>query len=197
MRTPCMTGSPTGRALRALVTGVATVALALTVASTASAHDEVVATSPAAGTSLAAAPPVVELQVTSPPQALGTEVRVSGPDGSVVSTGEPEVLDSTVRQPLADGLPAGAYTVDWRVTSGDGHAITGSFGFTVAASAPSAAASVPVAPSDEPSTEVDMGEASASAPASSTSPSTALLVGGAVVVLLVGGLVSWRLRRRA
>lgn len=70
----------------------------------------------------------VELQVSSPPQALGTEVRVTGPDGSVVSTGACEVLGDTVRHPLADGLAAGAYSVERRVTSADGHPITGSPG---------------------------------------------------------------------
>ena len=54
---------------------------------------------------------------------------------------------TTVTQPLAGGLPAGAYTVEWRVTSADGHPLSGTFGFTVAqgaATQPAAGAAGPV-----------------------------------------------------
>jgi cobalamin biosynthesis Mg chelatase CobN len=124
----------------------------------------------------------------------------------VVSEGPAEVLDDTVTQPLADGLPAGAYTVEYRVTSGDGHPISGSFAFTVAQGAPSssaasapsssAAAPPPEESSAAPESGTAVGEASASRPAESSS-STALVVGGAVVVLALAVLVAWRLRRRA
>src|SRR5699024_10824890 len=36
-----------------------------------------------------------------------------------------------VSHPLADDLPAGEYSVDWRVVSADGHPISGEFTFTV------------------------------------------------------------------
>ena len=204
MRMPGMTGSPPGRAVRALLTAVAALALLLVGAMPASAHDEVVATTPTAQESLATPPSAVELELTAPPQVLGTVVRVTGPDGSVVSEGDPEVLDTTVRQPLAPGLPAGGYTVDWRVTSGDGHAITGSSTFTVATGASPVPAAPETAPGPAPedleaSTTVEdapASEASASAPAGSSS-STGLVVGGALLVLLAAGLVLWRLRRQA
>jgi copper resistance protein C len=200
MRTP---GMPAERISRALAAVVAAGVLLVVGASPALAHDRVIATTPAAEASLPSPPATVEVQLSAPPQVLGTEVRVTGPDGALASEGAPEVVDDTVRQPLADGLAAGAYTVEWRITSGDGHVITGSSGFSVAegaapsSSAPSssAPATTAAAPPAEPSGEVDTDEASASAPAGSSS--APLLVGGALLVLAVAGLVLWRLRRRA
>ena len=204
-----MTGPPTSRVVGVLLASVATLAFVLAGAGAALAHDEVVATAPAAQASVPTAPSVVELQMSSPPQGLGTEVRVTGPGGSVVSDGPAEVLDRAVRQPLADGLAAGAYTVEYRVTSGDGHPISGSFGFTVAQGAPSSSAApssaapssstagpAPEESSAAPESSAAVGEASASRPAESSS-STALVVGGAVVALALAVLVAWRLRRRA
>ena len=209
MRTTSVTGSPASRAGRALLTALAMLALLVVSAGAALAHDEVSATTPAAQANVPTPPAEVVVTMGSPPQGLGTEVQVTGPDGAVVSEGPAEVLDSTVTQPLADGLPAGAYTVDYRVTSGDGHPISGSFGFTVAQGAPSssaapssaapsssAAASAPDESSAAPESSAAVGEASASRPAESSS-STGLLVTGAAVVLALAGLVAWRLRRRA
>jgi copper resistance protein C len=198
-------GMPAPRTSRALLALVAAAALLVLGAGPALAHDGLVSSSPAAEASVPTPPPAVELEMGSPPQVLGTEVRVTGPDGAVVSEGEPEVLGSTVRQPLAAALPAGAYAVDWRVTSGDGHPVTGSFGFTVAegaapSTAPSSASTQAPAPASEvppadPSSEVDTDEASAARPAGSSS--TGLLVAGGLVALAVVALVAWRLRRSA
>lgn len=71
MRTQGMPAPRTSRALRALV---AAAALLLLGAGPALAHDEVVATTPAADASLPSPPSTVELQASSPPQVLGTEV---------------------------------------------------------------------------------------------------------------------------
>lgn len=201
MRRQCMTGSLTTRVVRGLIVAAAIPVLLLAAPGMALAHDEAVATVPAAGAGVPTPPAAVELELSAPPQELGTEVTVTGPDGAVVSDGEPAILGTTVTQSLTGPLPAGAYTVDYRVTSGDGHPITGSFGFTVAA-APAAPSTSPAPTSAaaaespaEPSTEVDPEEASSTAPAGSSS--TVLLVGGALVVLVAAGLVVRRLRRQA
>ncbi len=49
-------------------------------------------------------------------------------------------MDDTVRQALAPGAPAGAYTVSWRVTSADGHPISDTFTFTARAASTATAA---------------------------------------------------------
>ncbi len=133
---------------------LAAVTLALVVvvagAPAASAHNSLVSTAPAADAELARTPDAIVLTFDEPAIALGTRIVVTGPAG-VVSAGAPALVDSTVRQPLLPGAPEGRYTVDWRVTSADGHPITGQFAFTSAAAAPGTlptASALPVAPAD-------------------------------------------------
>jgi hypothetical protein len=161
---------------------------------TAEAHDQLVATVPAADTTLPTPPNQVELQLSTPAQALGAQVVVTGPDGAVVSQGEPELRDATVVQRLADGLPAGAYTVAWWVTSSDGHPLTGTHAFAVAGSpavaqdlGPTVPAQVPAAPS----------EAAAVRPVDPSPGGGWLAAGAAGVAVLAVGVVLLRLRRRA
>jgi hypothetical protein len=75
----------------------------------------------------------VELSFNQPAQAIGTQIRVTGPDGSVVSAGPARLLDTTVSQELQGALPAGRYVVAWRVTSADGHPVVGEFSYTALA----------------------------------------------------------------
>jgi hypothetical protein len=106
-----------------------------------------------------------------------------------VSDGPAAIEGTTVVQPLTAGLPAGAYRVDWRSTSSDGHPLSGTFDFTVTAgSAP--AASPPGAPS--PASDARPAPAS---DADGIAP--VWLVGGAVVLVGLGAVVVARLRRRA
>ena len=93
------------------------------------AHDSLTDSSPADGDS---GPPPTELVLTFSGEiaSVGAAVEATGPDG-VVSEGAPEVEGFTVTQPLAADLPAGAYQVAWRVTSSDGHPISGEYTFTV------------------------------------------------------------------
>ena len=129
---------PMGR-LRLVVTAAAAVALLLGPVGSAAAHDALAGTTPAPDATVDTAPATVSLEFSDAPQKLGTDVVVTGPDGDAVSDGAPEIAGSTVTQQLTDGLPAGTYTVDWRVTSADGHPLTGSFAFDVARDAPAAA----------------------------------------------------------
>jgi methionine-rich copper-binding protein CopC len=114
-----------GRGAAALV-----VALLLGLVTTvpAAAHNGLVGSDPANGSSVAQTPGAVVLTFDEPALALGTQVVVTGPDGPA-STGAPELVNATVRQPLVPGAPAGSYTIDWRVTSVDGHPITGQIAF--------------------------------------------------------------------
>jgi methionine-rich copper-binding protein CopC len=113
-------------------------------ASPAQAHDVLVSTSPADGATVATTPDEIVLTFNQPALAVGTQMVVSGPDGQV-QQGPPRLLDSTVRQSLAPGSPAGRYTVTWRVTSADGHPVSGTFSFS--ATAPGSGPSGATAPS--------------------------------------------------
>ena len=93
----------------------------------------------------------MSLEFSDAPQSLGTEVAVTGPDGTTATDGAPEIAGSTVTQQLAGGLPAGTYTVEWRVASADGHPLTGSFAFDVTRDAPAVAPAVGAAASSESS----------------------------------------------
>ncbi|MGY1741105.1 MULTISPECIES: copper resistance CopC family protein [unclassified Blastococcus] len=169
------------RGVAALLTGLAaTGLLLLTGTAPASAHDALVAATPADGGAVPTAPAAVTLQFSGVVQELGAEVVVTGPDGAAVGRGEPQVVDATLTQPLAPGLPAGTYSVAWRVTSADGHPVSGSTAFTVTGG-----------------TTGPVQEASAARPAGSSS-SGAWIAVGAGAVLLVALLVAARsLRRRA
>ncbi|WP_433348192.1 copper resistance CopC family protein [Microtetraspora malaysiensis] len=62
-------------------------------------------------------------------------VLVRGPDGRQHESGTPAVDGSKVTQAVAGSLPAGKYSVAWRVVSSDGHPIEGEIPFTVTGSA--------------------------------------------------------------
>lgn len=64
---------------------------------------------------------------------LGVQFMVTGPEGRDVVQGTPTVDGVTVTQELADELVDGDYEVTWRVTSSDGHPISGAIPFTVEA----------------------------------------------------------------
>jgi methionine-rich copper-binding protein CopC len=56
-------------------------------------------------------------------------MTVVGPDGNVWSTGEPTVQGAVISIGLRPLGPAGTYTVNYRVTSADGHVVSGSWSF--------------------------------------------------------------------
>jgi methionine-rich copper-binding protein CopC len=166
-------------------------ALALTVAASAvllglgvpaaSAHDALVGATPADGTSVATAPVEVSLEFSGVVQELGAEVVVSGPDGAPAAQGRAQVVDSTLTQPLAPDLPAGTYSVAWRVTSADGHPIAGTTTFTVTGGAAAPGA---------------VEEASAARPAGSSSSGPWIAVGAGAVLLVAIAVGARQLRRR-
>lgn len=123
------------------------VVLAL-VAAPAYAHDELKSSNPADGATVATPPAQVVLTFEEPPVALGAQVVVTGPDGSV-SSGTPRLEGDDVIADVQPQAPAGRYTIEWRVTSDDGHPVSGTLAFTAQAAAagttPSAAAATPAA----------------------------------------------------
>ena len=98
----------------------------------ASAHDVLTGTAPGNGTSVATTPSSVVLTFEEPAIAMGTRIVVTGPSGEI-QQGSPALVDNTVTQPLQPGAPAGRYAVEWRVTSADGHPVSGAFTFTARA----------------------------------------------------------------
>ncbi|TRW43062.1 copper resistance CopC family protein [Georgenia yuyongxinii] len=111
----------------------------------AAAHDELVSTTPADRATVDVPPGELQLVFSQPVLGVGTQVVVEDPDGNLIAAGEPQVAGGQVVVPLPDALPAGQYRVRWRVTSGDGHPVTGELRF-IATAGTTAVAAPPVAP---------------------------------------------------
>ena len=111
------------------------VGFALTlVASPAFAHDELIGSSPAAGSEVDALPAEITLTFSGVliDGAGTTQIVVTDASGADITGGDP-VLDGTkVTQPLAASAAPGLVTVVWRVVSSDGHPVSDQFTFTVA-----------------------------------------------------------------
>lgn len=208
---PTSTPRPTVRGHRVptrtaalLFAGSLALAAPLLTATSAAAHDRLESTNPADGSTVEVAPASVDLTMSSSPLALGTLVEVTGPDG-VVSTGEAQIVDDTVSQPLDDSRPAGDYSVAWRVTSSDGHPISGTFTF-------SATGAVGAPPESSAPTTTESSAATPTESSAAPSPATidpslptddpgnrtliAVAVAAVVVVGGVGGIIGYRRRNR-
>lgn len=142
--------APAPRALVVLAALLLALAAVLLSAGRADAHNALQGTDPADGSTVATPPASITLTFDQPAQSLGTEIVVLGPDGSTVSTGSAELVDNTVSQSLAADLPAGAYSVEWRVTSADGHPLSGTLAFTASSGAAAPAAPETIEPTAAP-----------------------------------------------
>ena len=135
---------------RALAVVLAAAALLVGAATAAQAHNTLEGTSPADGSTVKVVPAQVTLTFNEPAVAVGTEIIVTGPGGPVQS-GAAVLVNNTVSENLRSGSPAGEYRVVWRVTSADGHPVTGTFSFTAtAASSGQGAATVASSPASTP-----------------------------------------------
>jgi methionine-rich copper-binding protein CopC len=94
----------------------------------ATAHDVIEATSPGDGTTVDTMPSQVTLTMSDDPLELGSQVLVKGPAGNVAQ-GPASVDGRVVTQKVGPDAPAGDYVVTYRVTSNDGHPISGTFSF--------------------------------------------------------------------
>jgi copper transport protein len=99
------------------------------------AHATLVGASPSQGGEVSEPPGRVELRFTEPVGAGFDPVAVRDASGARVDARDGQVDPNDARVVLAglEELPEGSYTVEWRVTSIDGHVIDGRYGFAVAA----------------------------------------------------------------
>jgi len=190
--------------VRRVLVALAAAAVVVLGASPAAAHDEIVGTAPADGATVDVAPDRVVLTFAEPAIALGTQIVVTGPDGAVVSQGDVTLEATTVQQALAASRPAGTYHVDWRVTSVDGHPVTGTFTFTATnpttsappqsvTTQPATAAPTTAAPAPSPSATVPAGSPVGADTVAASGTNTRVGIG--ILVLVVLALVAVRLGR--
>ena len=194
-----------------LLGGLVTLTLALAAvvlgAPAAQAHNVLQSTDPAAGSTVPYVPETVSLTFNEPVLFVGTTIMVHTADDVMVNIGPPILVDNTVSQAVTGELPAGEYTVIYRVTSADGHPIEDQFTFTAAESM-TYGATTP-APSPTPTTSAEVQASESASPSPSPSPSAsptpaasegrvsgAVLIGIVAALVVVGGIVAWLLLRR-
>jgi len=110
------------------------VGMLLGIATAAQAHTGLASSDPAEGSTVTGPPPAVGLTFSG--QVLLREVTVTGPTGAA-ATGGATVNGAVVTQPVAL-TDAGTYTVDYAVTSSDGHPVEGIATFVYAPPPPPA-----------------------------------------------------------
>lgn len=191
---------------RARMTGAALAALALTAllgAGPAQAHDALASSNPADGQTITTNPGKVSITLTKAPntELPGSNIiKVTAPDGHVVSTGEITV-DGPTLSIEADIDHPGKHTVEWRAVSADGHPIEGTFSFTYAGAedeattAPATTATNTSATAATPSASAT-GQPDTAQTASTGSENTGLLIGAGAVIVVLAGVVIYLLSRR-
>ena len=150
------------------------IALAIAPVAAASAHDYLVSSDPAAGSTVTTAPQSVTLTfndrvIDLSGDGSSTLVTVTGPDAATrhFETGCPTVADTVVSVPVALG-GAGAYTVTYQIVSADGHTVSNTVPFTYRP-----AAGTPAAPGSDAAVCGAKGGASgtpSAAPSSTAAP---------------------------
>ena len=170
----------------------------------ADAHTALKTVSPKDGSQLTTAPTQVVLTFDDPISESFATVTVTGPGGSA-GTGRATVDGAVVTQPLRPGLADGRYTVAFRVVSADGHPVSDTTTFQLAAApspssttsgaTPSAASSSPAPSATATATAVQADAAPASADDGRTKR-LGLAVGVAALALAAGTAVVAATRRR-
>ena len=168
----------------------------------AAAHDSLIDSDPAAGSTVETLP--TELTLTFSAAPIGgegsTEVVVIDGDGNDVTAGDATLDGAMVIQPLASEAPAGEYHVIWKIVSSDGHPTSGEFGFTVSTSTAG-----DTTPSTEPTTAPQESSAApTTAPTVAEDPnmtsgfsvSAPWLIGAVVILLIVAFIVFMLVRSR-
>lgn len=106
-------------------------ALILTLTPAALAHSLLIASVPAAGTTVSTAP-AVALRFNNRVEKKLSRIRLvsAGGDAQILPLRTDGAVD-TLEAPLPS-LASGRYRVEWRVLSTDGHVVSGAFAFTLA-----------------------------------------------------------------
>lgn len=129
----------------------------------ADAHAALKSVTPGDGDTVSKAPTSIVLEFNEPIGTSFATVTVTGPTGAV-GNGRPKVDGTTVSQDLRGNLPNGSYKVAFRVVSEDGHPVSDTTTFTLAATTTATAS-----PSSESTTTPG---ASTTSPSPSSAPSS-------------------------
>ena len=161
----------------------------------ANAHAVLESSSPAKDSSIATAPTEVVLTFGEPVTAGFAELALIGPDGtSHWEAGKPIISGPKVSAPLKQLGEPGKYTIQYRVTSDDGHPVSGSLSFTLTATASTSPTPAP-APAAATSEAAPTSSPPSAAPASDDGLPVWPWITGAVLLLGIGAAVAIRIGR--
>jgi copper resistance protein C len=146
-------------------------------AAAASAHAARVSVDPAENAAVSTGPARVRATFNEDLQTTFAAMTVVGPDRNLWSSGQPQVQGAVVSVGVRPLGPTGNYTVNYRVTSADGHVVSGSWSFRLTA----------------PGTGTPGPAADTSDTAPDDVPVWPFIVGA---VVLVGAAVLWQARNR-
>ena len=117
------------RITRLALAAIVLALVAMAAPAVASAHATRIAVDPPENATLTTGPGQVSATFNEQLQTSFAAMTVVGPDGNLWSSGEPRVHGAVIAVDLRPLGPVGAYTVNYRVTSADGHVVTGSWSF--------------------------------------------------------------------
>src|SRR6201991_4055945 len=136
------------RPLATLILAISLAVMAVAGAGVASAHATRIATDPVENAELSQSPKEVSATFNEKLQPQFAAMTVVGPDSNLWSTGDPHVEGAVISVGVLPLGPSGTYTVNYRVTSADGHVVSGAWPFRLTVSGtgkpgPSASATSP------------------------------------------------------
>jgi methionine-rich copper-binding protein CopC len=114
---------------RLAAVGLLLITLTMAGAAVAFAHATRVSADPPENAALTVGPARASATFNEQLQTTFAAMTVVGPDGNLWSTGEPRVQGAVVSVDVRPLGPVGTYTVNYRVTSADGHVVSGSWSF--------------------------------------------------------------------
>jgi methionine-rich copper-binding protein CopC len=171
--------------------------------SPASAHTDLVSTSPAADSDVLAAQDTISLTFSEPPLVDGAAIVVMNSSGDILDSPAPSLEGASLSIPWPADLTTGKTTIQWRATAQDGHVESGEFVFNYTAVAEGGMAPSPAAsavPTDPMMTAMATPEAVAmplaidDAPAEEGSNNLVLII---ALVSLVGLVAAGLFLRRS
>jgi len=113
--------------------------------SPASAHTDLVSTSPAADSDVLAAQDTISLTFSEPPLVDGAAIVVMNSSGDILDSPAPSLDGASLSIPWPADLTTGKTTIQWRATAQDGHVESGEFVFNYTAAAEGGMAPSPAA----------------------------------------------------
>jgi len=135
--------------VRSVIAMLAAGLLLLASTAVAAAHATRISTDPADNASVKTGPDRVTATFNEQLQPTFAAMTVVGPDGNLWSTGDPQVSGAVLSVAVRPLGPAGTYTVNYRVTSADGHPVSGSWSFSLTTPGSGTPGPAAAAPSDD------------------------------------------------